>query len=146
MKGYAALIEPSEFDWSEAKLSCDGRNSCAGIGVIARDEHNLPLPLKGGIRSKLCRRQMIEGFYEACSDKCLGHDFRGEETSQPFRSNMKGIRKVDNDLAVPLLELLRNILVSRKGNSQEDRISFRSRTLPDCLLSIKPDAFLGSTN
>jgi hypothetical protein len=56
---------------------------------------------------------MIEGFYEACSDKCLGHDFRREETSQLLRSNMKGIRKVDNDLAVPVIELLRDILVSR---------------------------------
>jgi hypothetical protein len=62
-EGRAALIEPSEFDWSEAKLGCDGRDSCAGIGVIARNEHNLPLPLQGGIRSKLCRPQMIEGFY-----------------------------------------------------------------------------------
>jgi hypothetical protein len=29
VKGYTALIEPSEFDWSEAKLSCYGRDSCA---------------------------------------------------------------------------------------------------------------------
>ncbi len=36
MKGYAAFVEPSEFDWSEAKLSCYGRNGCTGIGVIAR--------------------------------------------------------------------------------------------------------------
>jgi hypothetical protein len=39
MKWYAALIEPSEFDWSEAKLSRYRRNSCAGVGVIARYEH-----------------------------------------------------------------------------------------------------------
>jgi len=43
------------------------RNCCAGIGVVARYEHGLPLPLQGRIRSKLRRRQMIEGFYEACS-------------------------------------------------------------------------------
>jgi hypothetical protein len=46
----------------------------------------------------------------------VGHDFRREETSQLFRSNMKGIRKVDNDLAVPLLELLRDILVRCSPN------------------------------
>ncbi len=46
MKGRAALIKPSELDWSEAKLSCDGRNRCAGIGIIARYEHGLPLPLR----------------------------------------------------------------------------------------------------
>ncbi len=66
---------------------------------------------------------MIEGFYEACSDKRLGHDFRRQETSQLFRTNMKSIRKVDNDLPVPLIELIRNILVGRKGNSKEDHLS-----------------------
>jgi len=56
MKGYAALIEPSEFDWSEAKLGCYGRDSCTGIDVVARYEHDLPLPFNGGIRSELpCR-------------------------------------------------------------------------------------------
>ena len=34
VKGCAALIELSEFDWSEAKLSCYGSDSWAGIGVI----------------------------------------------------------------------------------------------------------------
>jgi hypothetical protein len=33
MKGYAALIEPSEFDWSEAKLSRYRRDRCARIGI-----------------------------------------------------------------------------------------------------------------
>lgn len=37
MKGRAALVAPSEFDRSEARLSCYGRNSCADIGVVARD-------------------------------------------------------------------------------------------------------------
>ncbi len=126
VKGYAALVEPSEFDWSEAKLSCHGCDRCAGIGVIARYEYDLPLPLNGRVRSKLSRGQMIECLYEACSDECLGHDFRREETSQLFRSNPKSIRKVDHDLAVPLLELLRNILVSRKWDSEEDHFSLKS--------------------
>ena len=36
------------------------------------------------------------------------------------------MRKVDNDLAVPLLELLRNILVSWKWDSEEDHLSLIS--------------------
>lgn len=40
LKGYGALIEPSEFDWSEAKLSCYGRDSCAGVGMAP----TTPLP------------------------------------------------------------------------------------------------------
>ena len=81
VKGCAALIELSDFDWSDAKLSCYGRDGCTGIGVIARYEHGLPLSLQGRIRSKLRRRQMIESLYEARSDKCLRHDFGREKTS-----------------------------------------------------------------
>jgi len=54
------------------------------------------------------------------------HDFRASvirHESTVFRSNTKGIRKVNNDLAVPLLELLRNILVSRKWDSNEDNLT-----------------------
>ena len=81
MKGQAALIEPSELDRGKAKLGCYSRDSCAGVSVIARYEYGLPLPFQGRIRSKLCRRQMIEGLYEASSDKCLGHDFGRKQTS-----------------------------------------------------------------
>ena len=81
MKGHAALIEPSEFDWSEAELSREGRDNCAGIGVIARYKHDLPLPLQRWIRSKLCRRQMIEGLYESRSAKCPGYDLRRKQTT-----------------------------------------------------------------
>lgn len=96
MKGRTALIEPSEFDWSEAKLRSNGGNTFAGVGVVARQEYDLPLPWPGRIRSELVRRQMIEGFYQARSDKCLGHDFRREETSELLRSNMKGILTRDD--------------------------------------------------
>src|SRR5712691_6198633 len=61
-------------------------------------------------------------WYEACSDKCLGYDFRREETPQLFRSNTKGIRSVDHDLAVPLFESLRNIFMSRKWDSEKDHL------------------------
>jgi hypothetical protein len=39
---------------------------------------------------------------------------------------VKRIRKVDKDFPNLLLELLRNILVCRKGNSQEDHLSLTS--------------------
>jgi hypothetical protein len=55
MKGRAALIEPSELNRGEAKLSRYGRNSSPGIGVIARYKHGLPLPRQGRIRSKLMK-------------------------------------------------------------------------------------------
>jgi TetR/AcrR family transcriptional repressor of nem operon len=124
MKWCAALIESSEFDWSEAKLSCYARNSCAGIGVIARYEHDLLLP--GRLCSKLDDRQMIEGLDEAGSGKRFRYNFRRKQISQLSRSSMKGVRDVDHDLVIPLLEALRNILVSRKWNGEEDHVSLIS--------------------
>jgi hypothetical protein len=48
MKRYAAAIDRSDFDWSDAKLSCYGRDGCTGIGVIVLEyEHDLSLPLPG---------------------------------------------------------------------------------------------------
>ena len=62
MKGHAALVELSEFDWSEAELSCHGRDGRAGASVIARYEDGLMTPLQRRICSKLCRSQVIEAF------------------------------------------------------------------------------------
>jgi hypothetical protein len=84
MKGCAALIEPAEFDWSKTKFGRYGRDGCAGIGIVARYEHDLSVPFRGGIRTKLCCRQVIEGFYEACSDECL--DTISEESRPPSSS------------------------------------------------------------
>jgi hypothetical protein len=126
MKRHAALLKPSEFDWSEAKLSGYGRDGCAGIGVIARQEHGLSMPIRGGIRSELCSRQMIKSLYESCSGECLGQDLRREGTAQLFRSNMKRIGRIDDDLSLPLLELLRDILVGGKWNSEKN--DFGGRT------------------
>ena len=43
MKWHPALIEPSRFDWSEAKLGNECRNRRAGMNVIAGQEYGLPL-------------------------------------------------------------------------------------------------------
>jgi hypothetical protein len=51
MKGRAALIESSELNWGEAKLSRYGRNSSTGVGVIARYKHGLSLP-----RQRICAK------------------------------------------------------------------------------------------
>jgi len=120
MKGHAALVELSELDGSEAELRCYGRDGCAGVGVIARYEDGLLTPLQRRICSKLCDREVIEGLHEARTGKRLGHEFRREATSQLFRSNAKGIHHIDDDLAVPLLELLRNVLVRREWDGEED--------------------------
>src|SRR5258708_10164031 len=39
---------------------------------------------------------------------------------------MKGIRKIDYDLAIPSIELLRNIVMSSKWDGKEDEVSLRS--------------------
>jgi hypothetical protein len=48
---------------------------------------------------------MVEGLDEARSDEGSRHDFRGEETSHLVWRNVKSIRDVHHDLAVPPIEL-----------------------------------------
>ena len=48
MQGCAALSELPELDGNEAKLGDHGGNAGAGIGVIARYEHDLLLPSTDG--------------------------------------------------------------------------------------------------
>jgi hypothetical protein len=72
---------------------------------------------------------MVETLYEASSTKCFGDHLGREYPSQLLsllRRKIKGIHGVDNDLPVPLLELLRNIPVSGKGDSKEDHLSLIS--------------------
>src|ERR1700733_13773297 len=81
---------------------------------------------------------MIDSLNQACSDKGVAHDFRRKTASQLLRSNMKGIRNVYHDLAVPWhwgnkvgqdilrLELLHKIVVSQKRDSQEDHLGLTS--------------------
>src|ERR1700739_1685066 len=82
------------------------------------------MPIRGRIRSELRSRQMIKSLYEACSSERLGQDFRRESTAQLFRRNMKRIGCIDDDLALPLLKLLRDILVGGKGYGEKNDFGF----------------------
>jgi hypothetical protein len=58
-----------------------------------------------------------------------------EQIPELFRSNVKGIREIDNDLAFPLFELPHNGLMSKKGNNEEDLLV---QGLPSPLAQFKP--------
>jgi hypothetical protein len=53
VKRYAALVEPSELNWGEPKLIRQSGNRCAGIRVITRHEHALPLSPRWSARQIL---------------------------------------------------------------------------------------------
>ncbi len=55
---------------------------------------------------------MIESLDDAYTDKGFSYDFRGEAILQFSRSNVEGIRHINDDLAVPVFKLLRNVLVA----------------------------------
>jgi hypothetical protein len=74
---------------------------------------------------------MIKSLYESCSGERLGQDLRREGTAQLFRSNMKRIGCIDDDLALPLLELLRDILVGGNGTARK-MISALQASSMDC--------------
>ena len=54
MKGYAALIKPSEFDWSEAKLSCYGATVALASASLLDT-------------NTTCRCPSTDGFVPSCA-------------------------------------------------------------------------------
>jgi hypothetical protein len=68
---------------------------------------------------------MIEGLDQAGADKRTRHDFGREQASERLalrRRKIENIGDVDDDLAVPLLELFRDILVSWKRDGKKDHL------------------------
>ena len=111
MKGHAALIEPSKFDRGQSKFSDQRGNPFTCFGIIARYEYGLSLPGQGRGCPELCCGQVVEGFDEACTNESLSDDLGRESTSQRFGRNTERIREINENLAVPLLKLPRDLLV-----------------------------------
>lgn len=123
MKGHAALIEPSKFDRSQSKFSYQRGNHFTCFGIIARYEYGLSLPRRVPICPELCCRQVVEGFDEARANESLTDDLGREATSQSLWRNTERIRDINENLAVPLLKLLRDLLVRSEWYCEEDNLS-----------------------
>jgi len=117
VKRNATLVESSELDRNEAELSHHGRNRSAGIGVVARHEDDLLR--RCCIRTELSRRKVIERLDQARAEKRFGDDIGRQTTVKFVRSGMERIGDVDDELALPIVELTGDGLVSGKGNGEK---------------------------
>src|ERR1700733_8844420 len=123
MKRHAALIEPSKFDRSQSKFSYQRGNHFTCFGIIARYKYGLSLPRRVRICPELCCRQVVEGFDEARANESLTDDLGREATSQSLWRNTERIRDINENLAVPLLKLLRDRLVRSEWYCEENNLS-----------------------
>ena len=72
---------------------------------------------------------MVEALYDASAAKCFSYHLGREYPSHLLsllRRKIEDIHGVDNDLPVPILENLRDTLVSGKWDSEENNLSSRS--------------------
>ena len=76
MKGYAALIDPSKFDGSEAELTCYSRDRRTSMRMMAGHEDDLFLLRLERVCSELCCSEMIKGLHDLCSGEGFGYDNR----------------------------------------------------------------------
>jgi len=67
------------------------------------------------------RNQVIKTFHELSAGEGLRSEGGGRETAQLFRENSKRIRRVDDRLAFPARQGLRNLAVLPERDCQDDR-------------------------
>src|ERR1700687_6018028 len=68
------------------------------------------------------RNQVIEAFHELGAGERLRSEGGGRETVQLLRENSKRVRRVDNRLAFPARQGLRNLAMFPERDRQDDRV------------------------
>jgi hypothetical protein len=105
----ATLVEFSQLDGCEPELFGQIRHGSDRVLVVARQKDN-PVPtLDDRIASQGGRNQVIESFHELGAGERLRDEGGGREAVQLFRENSKRVRRVDDCLAFPARQGLRNL-------------------------------------
>src|ERR1700722_8276194 len=74
------------------------------------------------IGSQFGRPQMVETFHEPGAGKRLRGEGGGRETLQLFRGNSKRVYRVEDRLAFPTRQGLRNLAILPERDRQDDRV------------------------
>jgi hypothetical protein len=118
----ATLVELSQLDGCEPELFGQGRHGSDRVLVVARQKDD-PVPaLDDRIGSQGGRNQVIEPFDELGAGERLGDEGGGREAVQLFKGNSKRVRGVDDRLAFPARQGLRNLAMLPERDRQDDRV------------------------
>src|SRR5580765_3988941 len=82
-------------------------------------------PFDDGVGSQNGSTQMIETFHELSAGERLRNEGRGREAVQLFRENSKRVRRVDDRLAFPARQGLRNLAMFPERDCQDDGVGHK---------------------
>src|SRR4029077_8592346 len=116
----ATLAELSQLDGCEPELFGQGRHGSGRVLVVARKKDNPVAALDDRSVSQGGRNQWIETFHELGAGERLRDSGGGRDTVQLFRENSKRVRRVDDRLAFPARQDLRNLAVLPERDRQDD--------------------------
>src|SRR5476649_362281 len=114
--------KPAKFDRRETEIFRKRTNLRCGAVIVARQEHDSPATLYGRILVKDGSAQMVEAPNQSCTREGLRDDLRRRLTSQFLGGHAVGIGHIDDGLALPVRQRLRDIRVRLEADSQKDDV------------------------
>src|SRR5450759_1740315 len=105
----ATIVELSQLDGCEPEFFGQIRHGSDRVLGLARQKDDPMAPLDDRIGGQGGRNQVIKTFHELSAVERLRNEGGGRETVQLLRENSKRVRRVDNRLAFPARQGLRNL-------------------------------------
>src|ERR1039457_5437329 len=116
----ATLVELSQLDGCEPELLGQIRHGSDSLLVIARQKDDPVAALDDWVGSQCGRNQVVKTFHQLSASERLRNECGGRETIQLLRWKWKRVHRVDNRLAVPTRQSLRNLAMFPERNRQDD--------------------------
>src|SRR5579872_6736344 len=120
----AALVKLSESDGRESKSLRQVRDRSDRVLIIARQKDDAMASLNNRIAGQRSRTQVVKTFHDLSTGEGLRNEGGGRETVQFLRWQRKRVHCVDDRLALPTRQRLRNLTMFSERDCQDDRVGF----------------------
>src|SRR6185503_3257209 len=118
----AALVKLSESEGGESKSLRQVNDWSDRVLIIARQKDDAMASLNNRIGSQGSRTQVVKTFHDLSAGEGLRNESGGRETVQFLRRQRKRIHCVNDRLALPTWQRLRNLTMFSEWNCQDDRV------------------------
>src|SRR6202171_5690676 len=119
----ATLVELSQLDGCEPKFFGQIRHGSDSVLVIARQKDDPVAALDDRVGSQCGRNQVVKTFHQLSAGERLRNECGGRKTVQLLRWDWKRVHRVDDRLAFPTRQGLRNLGMVPERNRQDDCVS-----------------------
>src|ERR1700691_4369219 len=119
----ATLVELSQLDGREPKFFGQIRHGSDSVLVIARQKDDRMAAVDVRVGSQCGRDQVVKTFHQFSAGERLRNECGGRETVQLFRWDWKRVHRVDDRLAFPTRQGLRNLAMLPGRDRQDDCVS-----------------------